>query len=145
MSAGIPGAVRRVIVGLDGPAVTISPEVAFVLAPVLRAWLNDERANGRRHDSPVETSVAAVEVLHDIHRHALMSGGGRASGHPLPPEHDEAALSVSETARALDLTERQVRRLIDSGDLIEVSRPGRMRWVDRASVIRAQRQRGTAA
>lgn len=136
---------RRAIVGLDGPMVAVPAEVAFLAAPVLRVWLNDERASGRRCGELVEAIVAALELLADHHRHALMSDTGPPSGHPLPVSKADPALSVQEASKALGVTERQVRRLIDQGLLTEVSRPGRMRWVDRASVLRVQRQRGNAA
>ncbi len=131
------------IVGAHGPVLVVSGREAFILRDALRRWLAEhDRAGARQKTLAVLPLLREWERVADTYAHTLMSADGHGAGGEAPTSGSVRGeeISTGEAAERLGVSDRHVRRLIDSGDL-EARRVGRLRLVDSHAVEHLRRGR----
>ncbi len=138
------------ILGEDGPGLFLTPQQAYILRDAVRTWRADHERHGARQKlTPVLGVLGEWERVGDRYAQNLMrqrvSGSGRPSrkAAPISGPLTHEPLSTAEAGRRLGVSDRQVRRWINSGDL-EATTVGRAKLVDPASVEQLKRQRRSA-
>lgn len=133
------------LVGADGPVVLVDARSAFLLRDGLRRWAAEQQRLGSGvRVANVAHVLRSVEVAADFWAGRLldarMSAGGRADmvEEPSGAGSVEQLLTTAQTASALGLTARQVRRLAAAEELPGTRLGGA--WMFRPDTVQAVRE-----
>lgn len=131
--------------GLDEPEIRLPASVVYLLRPAWRAYLRELQDRGATTAlEALRPFVKRLEHLAEEHERNLRasSASGTDASEP-PPERavsKRGQIVAAEAAERLDVSDRQVRKLCDSGEL-DGCKIGRSWHIEEASVEAYRRRR----